>query len=262
MNKDKVKHWIINNAVSIFQLVLPALVIIGTFILAFLKKNQVAEILLLLGLVLETLVLISLRIWNFVSYKAYRYPSEKIVPEFEFIKKRIYYEMLSDGKLRYSRTMKTRSLRSTRDSITDQYLWTGKVEAIIPVGKEHIRKIEPCPTIGIWRIFRITFDSPIEKGKELTYTYEWPLIDNCTSSSPFASVSTEAPTKEIEFCIKLGHKYSNKEVYVQEFRSIESASDQPLSQDILRFDEGGELHYSIKHPKRFRHYRVLWKWIE
>ena len=114
--------------------------------------------------------------------------------------------------------------------------------------------------IGIWKTFRITFDSPVEKGKEWTYTYDWPLIESCKSSSPFASVSTEEPTKQIEFSIKLGHAHANKEVTVQEFRSIDSPSDQPLSQKRLHFDEGGDLHYTVEHPKRFRYYRVLWTW--
>ncbi len=258
--RDKIKNWFLNNLVSIITLLWPVIVLVVTVFVTKMQKAQIREVILAVGLVVETIVLIIFRIWNHVSYKAYRYPADKLTIDYEFTKKRIYYEVLADDKLRYSRTMTIRVLKGTKDCIMDQYLWTGKKEAILPTAGQHVRKIESCPLIGIWKTFRITFVSPVERNHELTYTYNWPLIESCKSSSPFVSVSTEEPTKEIEFSIKLGHLYSNKEVTIQEFRSIESPSDQPLSQVSLHFDEGGDLHHTIKNPKRFRYYRVLWTW--
>ena len=124
--RDKIKNWLLNNLVSIITLLWPIIVIACTVIVTKMQKTQIREIILTAGLGIETAMLILTRAWNHFSYKAYRYPADKLKLDYEFVKKRIYYEVTEDDKLRYSRTMTIKVLKGTKDCIMDQYLWTGK----------------------------------------------------------------------------------------------------------------------------------------
>ncbi|MDO4303333.1 MAG: hypothetical protein Q4D94_05405, partial [Bacillota bacterium] len=195
---------------------------------------------------------------NRASYKSYYYPYSKIKTNYNVISKTIYYQVNERNELAFGRTMVIKSNIDNLDSIFDKFIWTGTSAAKVPNPRLHIQEIKECNKIGIWKYFQIFLDSPISKGDTLEIRYEWPTIYNCNSSSPFFSTSTEEPTKEVNMILKLGKRYSDREIILEEYRAIEG--DNPISTKRTKLDQWGDYTWPIKKPKRFRYYRIRWEW--
>ncbi len=257
--RTKIKDWIYNNILSILPLLPPFV----SYVVSVIKKGKGygltwLEIALLVILTVETVVIVAVKVWNRVSYRSHYYPRSKIKSNYELLEKSTYYQMNENNELVFSRTMIIKSNIDNLRTIFDKFIWTGTAEAKIPTPKTHIQEIKPSNRIGIWRYFEIVLDSPISKGEEIEIHYEWPVIKDCKSSSPFFSTSTDEPTKKVVLALKLGRKYSKREIILEEYRAIES--DNPISKKRVKLDHCGDYTWKIDKPKRFRYYRVRWEW--
>lgn len=259
MNKEKFKEWIWNNILTILTILFP----IFTYVLSAIRKyngNQltVLEWIFIAILTLEMLMIIVNIVWNKSSYRSYYYPNSKIRSNYDVINKSLYYQVNDNNELTFFRSMTIKSNIDNLQMIYDKFIWTGTGIANIPTPGLHIQEIKESNRIGIWKYFQIIFDSPISKGEELEIRYEWPVISNCNTSSPFFSTSTEEPTKEIKMILKLGRKYSEREIILEEYRAIEG--DNPISKKRVNLDQCGDYIWTIDKPKRFRYYRIRWEW--
>lgn len=255
---ERLKNWIINNIIGILTIAWP--IIVFLFKSVFLNNNKWTplEQVLLLLIVLESIIILSKFLWNKFSYKSYIYPRSRISSNYIVLKKIVNYRVNEKGELFFSRTLEIKSKINHLESIFDKFIWTGNNRAEVPRPEKNVSTITEQPTIGIWRYIRVTLKDSLSKGEEREISYKWPKISDCTSSSPFVSTSTEEPTKQLIFKIKLGAKYSNREIRLEEFRAIEA--DNPISVKIVRLDNNGDYEWDVSNIKRFRHYRVRWSW--
>ena len=88
------------------------------------------------------------------------------------------------------------------DNIQGQFIWTGNKEVCLPKDKIEYQ-FNSVKKKGIWTFYQIHFTPSILKGDEKEIITEYESIDDCTSSSPFVSVTTEEPTKKITFNLEL-----------------------------------------------------------
>lgn len=265
---EKVKEWLINNALTIF-LGLPTL---GGSIVAILTyiENQtisVLDIILICTLFTILLVLLGKAIWNSVSYRSYHYPWLKIrtMYNYKVLKKTISYKRTDEDKLIYKRSLEIQSLANRLESVNDKFIWTGVHDKPLKItpdkdenGRVNIKKITKKSRIGIWSYFSMELLNHMTKGEKQTIAYKWPMISNCSLSSPFFSSSTDELTKSLELKLSLGKEYANQQIICEEFRAIES--DYKISSVVHNLDESGSYTWNIPRIKRFRYYRIRWSW--
>lgn len=257
-SRERIVDWLINNILTIISLLVPIFPIIYKAMFGYLYYWTLMEIVLLGALILESAMLLIWIIWNKVSYKSYRYPWSKISTNYTVISKHLFYTINDHDELSFSRTTKIKSHINNLESVFDKFIWTGRVEAGLPERGEHIRSIDQQSLIGIWKYFRITLEEHLSKGEEVTISYAWPRILDCKSASPFFSSSTDEPTKELIFTLKLGSRYAGQEIRLEEFRAIEA--DNPITVEVANLDLNGDYTWNVKKVKRFRYYRVRWSW--
>lgn len=255
----KFLNWISNNIFCIIDII----ILIGAPLYATLKSIELSllDIILLVFFSLQIVFYIIVGLRNRFSYKSYHYNSLKIKTKYECIKKNIVYQRNDNDVLICKRDLKIKALENNLDSILDKFIWTGKSDAKLPIKKENIQEIrEQKNRKGVWKFFDIVFPMPLNKGEVLNFSYEWPAISDCSSSSAFVSTSTEVPTKYLEFEIDLGKEYKNQQIILAEYRALDS--NWPLSQEIKNFDGNGKYVWKIDKPKRFRYYIARWDWKE
>lgn len=266
MKAQKIKDWLINNALTIFILVGPGVLGFITTIRAYIKGKLTVFDIIMIGLFFVIiLALIAKAIWRRIDYRSYYYPWSKILTGYNYTvsRKEITYIRNKDDTLQFSRNMKIKCCNNRLGFILDKYIWTGENASSIKLNPINgITKIEYKNRIGIWNYYVLELSNHIKKGEEREISYKWMNICNCKSSSPFFSTSTDEPTKEIILVLELGEEYANQEIVCEEFRAIES--DYPLSIRKDKLDEHGRYRWEIsKHKaKRFRYYRIRWSWVK
>lgn len=229
-----VKKWMSNTHWSTFEIIL---VIFNAIIIIF---------------------FVILLIVNKTSYKAYIYPISKTRTNYIINKKITRYCRNEKNELNFSRELDIKSCCNSLESVFDKYIWTGNSNGLIPNPKKNIRKIQLENKIGIWNYLRIVLEDPLRKGHPKLIKYNWPLIKDCNSSSPFVSCDTDIPTKSLIFELELGNEFKDADLILEEFRAIES--DFSLSTKKVKFDKYGAYEWKVKNPKRFRLYRMRWSW--
>lgn len=265
MKAAKVKEWILNNILTIIE-ILPGLIGICYTTIGDVAETLTEREFYLLLVLLIILVLVAIRaVWNVISYKSYYYPWLKIrtIYNYTVLEKKITYRRDSKDALHYSRTMKIKCCSNLVEYAYDKYIWTGiqpNDVKIIPVNG--IAGIKDKSRIGIWHYFEMELNNHMRKGDEREISYKWPNIESCTKSSPFFSTSTDEPTKKIILSLELGEEYANQEIICEEFRAVES--DYPMCIEKRKLDERGNYTWEIPwyKVKMFRHYRIRWSWCK
>lgn len=261
---QKIKDWLINNILTILTIVVPGIVTCVPRIRRFIsQKFDPLSIILIVIIVILVEIIIIKTIWNFTSYKSYRYPWLKIRNNYNYIviEKRITYKRTINDVLQYSRYMNIKACSNRITHVFDKYIWTGKAPNGIKINPLNgIINIENMSRIGIWRYFMMELDNHMNRGDTKELEYRWPDIDCCSHSSPFFSVSTDDPTKKISLILELGEKYAGQEIICEEFRAIDA--DFPISVRKEKLGNNGNYEWTIeKHKiKRFRQYRIRWSW--
>jgi len=213
---------------------------------------------------IETSVIIGIQLWKRNSYKSTYYPFRKIQYKYEFKYREIFYKMVERVEnnqtfydLEFSRKVTVVATSNECDRISERYIWTGNSESSIPKAGKNVQDInQQVHQPGIWNYYDVIFRK-LGKHKEIDLEYKWPTIQNCKSASPFVSTSTDTPTKELIFNIDLGKNYANKDLWLEEHRSIDGSN--LLSTKDYQFDDEGKCIIKL-HPKRFRHFQINWKW--
>ena len=256
----KALKWLLNNIFSILALI-PNIILMCSSVYHYIKKNlNLASLILIIASTVFFASFIIFKIKQKNSYKSYSYPRKKIRPRFEVIKKEISYIKTKDDKLIFKRKMHILSKIDSLKTISDRYIWTGKSDVVLPKEGKSIEEIIPHPNKkGVWKFYDIELSRCIDKGEEIEIDYKWPKISNCSSSSPFVSMSTEEPTKLLVFHINLGKEYRGRKVILEEFRSIDGSY--LLRTEEHEFDNAGKVNIPVP-PKRFRYYIARWNWIE
>lgn len=253
--------WLANNIFAIIDL----LIVLVTGIYAFVSKwvysytFSVLEIVLISIILAQFIIYSIFAIRNMFSYSAYHYPWLKIRSQYDYLKKIVTYKMDDKDCLHFKREAEIKANVDLR-VLLDKFIWTGSSIAQIPLKGKNVQEIrEQKERKGVWKFFDIVLDRQLRRGKSLEISYDWPIISNCSSSSPFVSQSTEEPTKYIRFEIDLGVEYANKEIILEEYRAIDSNA--PLNEfEGKKFDNNGRYIWEIKKPKRFRYYIARWNW--
>lgn len=252
------KNWILNNFIGILSLLQPVLIILYKNFIYSNDAWTTLEIILFTIIIIESCVILTKFLWNIFSYKSYYYPYTKISSNYIILEKRVTYTMTESDELQFSRSMIIKSKINNLESILDKYLWTGTSKASKPSAGQNIRSIEEQSLIGVWKYLRIILDANLCKGEVREINYNWPVIKNCTTSSPFFSTSTDEPTKKVVLAIQLGRNYAHRQIRLEEFRAIEA--DNPISVLDAQLDQNGNYTWDVLKVKRFRHYRIRWSW--
>ena len=259
--KKRVIDWIAGNLLTLI-LSFPTIVGFVFSVVAYCQESlSLLEIILIAALLCTFIVIIVRTIWYKYSYKAYHYPRKFLSTScnYEVLEKTISYSRSENDTLNYSRTMKIKCLSNRLVSISDKYIWTGPSESTFSIIKcEGVSRIKKEPRIGIWQYFEIELQNHLKKNDERNISYKWPVITDCSLSSPFFSVSTDEPTKKLNLKLDLGKKYAEQRIMCEEFRAIES--DFCISRIEEKLDENGTFNWVIPKVKRFRHYRIRWSW--
>jgi hypothetical protein len=257
-SKISIRSFIVNNAVGIITLLFSLVGAAGVFLLGLLAQLTILEIILLCLIIAIMIPLASYLIWRRRSCYSYYYPRAKIKPDYIVNERKISYSVTADG-LHYSRKLTVRSCRNYLNKIIDKFIWTGANQPGIPTAGKNVESVNGSDLIGVWRYFEITLSTPLtKKAKSLEFSYEWPIMSDYQSSSPFASVSTGEPTKKIIVEVRLGDKYAEKNLVLEEFQALEGLL--PIDCSSAQFDEHGCYTWEIKRPQRFRYYRIRWNW--
>lgn len=248
----------------IIEIVVSAILGLVTFIWNCVSVYQHVLYQLVIVLFFGQLVLvITYLIWRNFSFKSYHYPMRKIKHKYHFVESTIKYQLVrkkgeSTNKLLLSKRILVCSDSETLDKIDDKFLWTGKVIPQTPTGKKSISEIHLAKDkVGVWKYLDVHFNRRIQRNQTIELEYSWPPILDCKSSSPFISVNTDIPTKQITFELDLGKEYAFVPVYLEERRSIDG--DDMLSNHNYALDENGKIVIKIS-PRRFRYYILFWKW--
>lgn len=259
----------IKDAVWIIELIYPGGFLVSSYelIKGWIKKSLTSETVIYLSIIIVlTAIITGKMLWDRSCYKSYRYPRKKAKQyNYTIKKKEITYE-LDEEKVYYSRSVDIKSVIGHLSSIQDKYIWTGDQKRINLEAKSGIADITPKSRLGMWEYIDITLDSPISKGDDKDgIKYSWAPIENYKSSSPFFSITTDLPTKEIKLSLHLGKKYAGQEIVCEEYRS--SDSDIVLSSQKQKLDQWGVYEWTISPKrcskpriKRFRYYLIRWNW--
>lgn len=195
----------------------------------------------------------------------YWYPRVKFA--YEVLDKKIYYEIDSTGGLRYTRTVKIKSRLDCLDSFDDKFLWTGP-NPTFPLPGDGCAAVRPKDVRGIWIFFTVQLEHSLNRGDETEVTICWPTLTDWRNASEFVSASTEEPTRRLAFHVILTNAQVDGRGYWEVTRSIESpfslqsgqfSVDGKLETSDLRVDNG-RIHWTVKRPKLYRHYRLRWSW--
>ena len=209
------------------------------------------ELLLGAAVLLMTLLWIILlrRRFSIVGHSYHQYK----VLEIKYV-----YKRNEDNTYSITKKLKIRSKINGLRNIIQKIPWP-EANAILPAMYKGIDSISPVTTYGIFKYFSVNLPRILSAGDEASIGYRWRDLPNCVNSYSFASVNTEYPTSSIEIVINLGSEYAGKEVFIEEFRSIDSEC--PLRTTCATFNEEGIFTWKPNKVKRFRYYRVRWNWI-
>lgn len=203
-------------------------------------------------------------IWRRISHRSYYYKRRDIVEKYDCRKCLIRYH-ITDDKLHYSRRYEIRSKKHGLSETLGKFLWTGKDSVRIPTGHEGIETViseAGNRRIGTWTYYKQVFDFPLSKWKTHLnphpFQLKWEPIADYKSSSAFVSFTTEVPTKQLTFDVRLGDKYADKICYLEVFRSMEG--DIAISSERACFNDQGEITWTPKNMHLFRYYRIRWTW--
>lgn len=272
----KFKEWFINNIISITTLIWPVIATIVAFVANYIKKSfTIFELLLFIIIMIIATIFFVYFLWRSCSYKSYHYSWLKIKPKYEIVRNEVIYKVekgrikitdgegkkrrVADYKLNFSQIKRIKCLLSQGlDRITCKYMWTGKSSVNLPSSTNGNQIREISNKKGSWKFYDIVFDQTILRGKDKEIICTYPVINDCKSSSPFVSTTTDEPTRELIFKIDLGEEYKFKNMVLEEVRSNES--NYVLESKNLNLDENGKLEYIIRKPKRFRTYVIHWSW--
>ena len=248
---------------------------IFSFVWKFLKNNfTIIELILIIALLIQSILICSFFIWRNISYRSYHYPLSSIKPEYEILKKEVYYTVkkeshsevdengnareIVDYKLDFSNYQTIKCCIQRLERIPCKFLWTGKSKANLPISTSEQEVRAETEKKGVWCFYDIVLEKHLFKGDTTQIKNKYPLISDCKSSSPFVSSATDNPTKSLIFHLDLGVEYAHKKVTFETFRSNESSY--PLSCKETLLDDEGKLTYIVKKPKRFRSYILRWNW--
>lgn len=187
------------------------------------------------------------------SIYSIRYPRQTY--PYEVLKKTLIYEIGDDGVLRFVRRMHIRALRDHVEDYIDRFIWTAGPTSI-PVGNENVTRTERLARAGIWTFFKADFGRSLRRGNEYEFEVRWPPIENWAESSPFVSTSTEEPTHELVFELRLPAG-TGKKVLAETMRGIEALY--PFDCQELELDNG-RCTWRINRPPLYTHFRLRWNW--
>lgn len=250
-NKNKFSDFFLKHVFDILFSI-PSIIPFISWIKWIALKHQYTNLEILQGIIIVIITVM----WFIIA----RNPKPYQKTQYKTLSKTITYQRHNDNSLSISRTIEIESNVNGLDRIKDRYLWTGKTDSGLPKKVKNVSSIHAEESIGIWKYFSVNFNQTINKGNKICVGYKWKNIPNCISSSPFVSTDTEYETKHILFEVKLGQEYANKEIILEEFRSIES--EVPISSICTRLDEEGGYKWELNHPTRHRYFRVRWNWID
>jgi hypothetical protein len=188
------------------------------------------------------------------SIYTYRYP--KVAFRYVVIQKTVKYEIDNNGVLRYSRTVHVKCRRDQIDDYVDRFIWTGG-GGVMPGPGTNVSRVEPLLRVGIWTFYRAYLDRVLQKGEEYEFEVTWPPITNWRTSSPFVSSSTEEPTHEVRFILRLPAAEVGNKVLGETLRGVESTY--PFKTEEFELDDG-RYTWTIKRPGLYTHYRLRWEW--
>lgn len=214
-----------------------------------------------LELLLSAIILVMSLLWFLLIRGYFVAPTPCIKTQYSYESKTLKYDR--DDKNDTLTFKKSASIKSNVNGlvgIDDRFIWTGAENINLPEKGKNVSSIHLNVSRGIWTYFTVRFKETLSKGDTIKIGYKWNKIQRCQSSSPFVSTDTEYATKLIVFDINLGKEYANRELYLEEFRSIDS-EDCPIDVVHVRFDEFGRYRWEISRPSRYRYFRVRWEWI-
>lgn len=255
----KFKEWISNNFLSIISLFSTGLGWVAMVIWKFISKTFTAlDWVLITILLVQSIFFIGFACWRKFSFKSYHYPSGPIRPSYLVLEQKLNYLVdEKNEKLNFTSDKKIKCCDDRLPSIQGKYIWTGDSDANIPKNQLGYNFLSINNKKGIWTYYMVQFSDCLLKGqiKDIKYEYHF---DKYTTSSPFLSATTEEPTKYISFHLELGNSVEGTTFTIEEFRSTEG--EYPISSKTLPISANGTIDYEIKHPKRFRYYRISWEW--
>lgn len=188
------------------------------------------------------------------SYSRARYPRTRF--PYEVLEKRYEYHIRDDDLLYFSRHIHLRALVDEVDTYVDKFVWTGGASAL-PEPGDGSRSVVLMDKAAIWTFYATELAQSLRKGEEHRFSIHWPALSDWRNSQPFVSCSSEKPTKEIEFDLRLPETaLASSDLYLEEMHGIESLH--PFQTRKARLTEG---RYSWKQQaKLYRHYRMRWAW--
>ena len=257
-----VKDWLLNNILSIISCI-PILVAFFSWLIKICSKQSFSlSLIFIICLCVETFLVLYVRIWRCVSYKAYRYPASHIKFKYLILKKEISYKYeSSDDSLTVKNKLTIKSLEENLNSISGKYFWTGNSKMEYPQYDEGVREISPeTQTVELWHKYHIILSHPVARHDSCSFTLIYPKTYNASSSRSYVSTSTEVPIKELIFKLQLGEKYAGREVTLEEYRSMECTYY--FSSETCLLDHKGEATIKKTKLKRFRYYILKWKWLD
>lgn len=262
-NKEKLIKWLVNNSLTIIVSLAPTIGAVAAVIWKSISKSFSILDLIFMGIIIvESAFVIGFAIWRNCSYKSYHYPTLKIRPTYIVKDQVVDYKIKQrtrgkrTKKLHFSNTRTIRS-RINLHTIPGRFFWTGNEKAGLPK-KQLGYEFNPVENKGIWTFYEIHLRECLLKGREMEIKSEYPPIDDCTSSSPFVSVTTEEPTKKITFNLELGDSIVGDTITFEEYRA--NGSSIPINSEKINLDKNGSVTYVIDKPKRFRYYILSWVW--
>lgn len=199
------------------------------------------------------------------SYLDYRYPRKQIRPKYIVEKVVVKYTVEKGSHLNFSNDIQIRALSNTFNRFTKKYFWTGLSSVNIPnhaecVGVTKITDAVTDLSSSPWKTFDV-YINPINKNETCQCFLKWPDIPNCkVGNTSHVSYSTDEPTKEIVFEIKLGKQYAGKTIRYREYQSLGALTPLTGQTGDYKFDNDGFFTITIP-AKRFRYYILDWNWI-
>lgn len=206
--------------------------------------------LLLVGSVF-TLILVA--VWKRLTRRVPSFPS--VDCDFHLLKKEIFIDFISPGKIIYLKKFKLRALRDNLTHYEDKYHWTGSKPPLSVESTSAKHTVIQTVRRSMWQLYEVKFDHPHKKNDTVDVEVVWTIEDEASTHTPFISTTIEEPTDELVLRVRFDDALGVKDVLCEHRHCMSSNSSIESSSHAL---SNREYSWSIKQPRLLHHYEIRW----
>ena len=187
-------------------------------------------------------------------------PTLQSTAAYEFVIREFRYHINANWCLDYTKHIRLRAGHDGLRGFADRILWTGGDTGLPECTSEVDCKVRPMlNSHGAWDHFQVDFDDPLRAGQEIEFELSWQGLTNWPNARPFLSTSTDEPTRQIRFDLRIPGELRLDDRAT--FEMLRSASAlEPSHVERLTFDDSGHLFRQIDGPEPNCHFRINWQW--